>query len=76
MCGDPPVSWTSGDLFTPARLLRPLEALAFWTAIALPFLYIPLLFYGLESPAELAAFVGLVGLNVVAFVIGHRYKRP
>lgn len=67
---------TSLESVTRSRLFRPVEAFAFWTAIALPFLYVPLLVYGLETPSELAAFLGLVCLNVVAFVIGHRYNRP
>lgn len=58
-----------------SRFVRPVEAIAFWTAIVLPFLYVPLLFYGLETTAELATFFGLLGLNLVAFAVGHRYKR-
>lgn len=57
-----------------SHLTRPVEALAFWTAIVLPFLYLPLLFVGLESTTELAAFFGLVALNVVSFIVGHQYN--
>ena len=55
--------------------VRHVEAVAFWSAIALPFLYLPLLFTGLETTQELLAFLGLLGLNLVAFVVGHRHKR-
>ncbi len=47
--------------------------LAFWSAIVLPFLYLPLLAYGLRSSSIAGAFVGLLALNVAAAVIGHRY---
>ncbi len=60
---------------TRSQLFRPIEAIAFWTAIALPFLYVPLLFMGLESTGELAVFFGLVALNGVAFIVGHRHNR-
>lgn len=60
---------------TRSQLFRPIEAIAFWTAIALPFLYVPLLFMGLETTAELGVFFGLVVLNGVAFIVGHRHNR-
>lgn len=75
MWGELLMSLTPLDIVTHSRVFRPIEAIAFWTAIVLPFLYVPLLFYGLESTPELAAFFALVGINVVAFVIGHRYNR-
>ncbi len=56
-------------------LFRPIEAIAFWSAITLPFLYLPLVLYGLETTQELTVFFALLGLNVVALVIGHRYQR-
>lgn len=62
------------DAVTTA-LSRPIEAIAFWTAVALPFLYIPLLIYGLETSGQVLAFLGLITLNVIAFVLGHGYKR-
>lgn len=69
------MTFTLLEAVNRSTLIRPIEAIAFWTAIALPFLYLPLLIVGLESVAELAVFLGLVALNVVAFVVGHRYKR-
>lgn len=56
-------------------LSRPIEAVAFWSAVALPFLYLPLLLSGLDTTDQVTAFILLVGLNVVALVIGHRYGR-
>lgn len=57
----------------PWSLVRSIEAAAFWTAITLPFLYLPLLLTGLSTGDRMVAFLGLVSLNVVALVVGHRY---
>jgi formate-dependent nitrite reductase membrane component NrfD len=56
-------------------LLAPVRGIAFWIAIALPFLYVPLLASGLESSAVRLAFVALVVCNVVALLVGHPYAR-
>ncbi|WP_331233753.1 hypothetical protein [Natronorarus salvus] len=54
--------------------VRPLRAIAFWSAIALPFLYIPLLFVeGLQTGSHMTAFFVLVALHVVSVVVGHRH---
>lgn len=54
---------------------HPLTGLAFWAAIALPFLHLPLLVTGLETTGMAIAFLLLLGLNVVALVLGHSYNR-
>jgi hypothetical protein len=54
-------------------VLRPVKGAAFWAAVALPFLHIPLLATGLESTASLTAFGALVSLNVLALLVGHPY---
>lgn len=58
-----------------AALLRPVEAVAFWSAIALPFLYLPLLVSGLSTTAQTTAFIALLVLHVVTVIGGHHYKR-
>ena len=58
-----------------ATVIEPFEAMAFWTAIALPFLHVPLLFTGLETTDQVLAFMGLLLLNVIALVLGHGYRR-
>ena len=59
----------------PAGLLsRPVSALAFWLAIALPALYLPLLLTGLSSVPDLALFLGLFGLHLGALVGGRSYR--
>ncbi|KAB1187783.1 MULTISPECIES: hypothetical protein [Haloferax] len=63
------------QLPTGVRLVAaPLRFVGFWAAVALPFLYVPLLFGGLEA-SELTVFVALVALNALALVIGHNYAR-
>ena len=49
------------------------RVVAFWTAVILPFIYLPLLFGGLEGNATL--FGGLLALNAVALLLGHDYRR-
>ena len=59
-----------------SRSLRtPVSALSFWLAIALPALYLPLLFAGLSTVSDLAAFLGLFGLHVAALAGGRSYRR-
>lgn len=48
-----------------------LRALAFWAAVVLPFLHVPLLASGLDTPGEWYAFLALLGLNVGALYLGH-----
>ncbi|MFB6091979.1 MAG: hypothetical protein ABEK02_03090 [Haloquadratum sp.] len=50
--------------------LRSAEAVTFWVAIALPFVYLPLLVGGF-SGGEALLFAALLGLNGVALVAGH-----
>lgn len=55
-------------------LVAPLELLGFWSAIALPALYLPLLVTGLDTTSELVTFLALLGLHLVALVIGRSYR--
>lgn len=50
----------------------PLRFVAFWLAVALPFLYVPLLVGGLDGE-QVSAFGFLLALNAVALVVGHGY---
>ena len=77
----PPESSRLGHVLT-ADVLRsgveivtiPLRFVAFWAAVALPFLYLPLLFGGLEG-GQLSAFAGLLGVHLFALVAGHGYSQ-
>jgi hypothetical protein len=58
-----------------AAMTEPLKGAAFWTAVALPFLYLPLLFAtGLQNTTTTAAFVVLLALNVVTLLVGHQHR--
>lgn len=52
----------------------PLRFVGFWLAVALPFLYLPLLAGGLQGN-EPVTFVALLGLNAVSLVLGHDHAR-
>lgn len=56
-------------------LLAPIRGIAFWIAVALPFLYVPLLASGLQSSSVRLAFATLVVCNAVALLVGHPYAR-
>lgn len=58
-----------------AQIARSLEAVAFWSAIALPFLYVPLLVNGVGTTAQLTAFLTLLAFHALAIVGGYRYNR-
>jgi len=48
-------------------------AAAFWLAIGLPTVYLPLLFSEFNKPSVRTAFVTLVVLHAFTIVFGHRY---
>ena len=54
-------------------LSRPLSAVAFWSAIALPLLYVPLLAAGLGTTQDLLLFLGLFALHLVALFGGRTH---
>ncbi|WP_121822544.1 hypothetical protein [Halostella salina] len=56
------------------RLTAPVRMVSFWSAVALPFLHVPLLLQGLEGPSETTTFLALLGLNLVALLVGHSYN--
>ena len=54
-------------------LAAPIRFVAFWVAVALPFLYLPLVVGGLNG-SEPTAFLALLATNVVALVVGHGHR--
>jgi len=52
----------------------PLRFVGFWAAIALPFLYLPLLYGGLQGD-QVLVFCGLLAANVASLVLGHKHGR-
>lgn len=55
------------------RFERIVRVTAFWLAVVLPFLYLPLLFSGLGSQSEAVGFGGLLVTHVVALSLGHSH---
>ena len=55
------------------RLLEPVQGVAFWAAIALPFVQVPLLLSGLGESTTVVAFLALLAVNVLALYVGHTY---
>lgn len=56
------------------RLTTAIRAACFWVAIALPFLYVPLLIAGVETRAEGLALVALLALNALSLLVGHPHR--
>lgn len=64
------------DRYHEHSLTTPLEVAGFWTAVVLPFLYMPMLLTGIETGSgELLTFFGLLALNLAALMVGHGHKR-
>lgn len=64
-------TWRLALSLLVGRVLGLVRGIAFWTAILLPFTYVPLL---LGDPPE-TLFGTLLALNVVALVVGHGHRR-
>jgi hypothetical protein len=56
-------------------LIRPVEAIGFWSAVALPFLYFPLVLSGPRNATEATAAVALMSLHALSLVVGHAYNQ-
>ena len=56
-------------------LATPIRKVGFWTAIVLPFCYVPILLYGLSSPLETLAFFAVLAINLIALYVGHAHRR-
>lgn len=55
------------------KVTVPARTLAFWTAVLLPALYIPMVLGGFER-GEIVPFVGLVAAHAVALSLGHGHE--
>ena len=70
-----PISRLLYSLSAAASQLRAsARGVAFWTAIALPFGYLPLFTFE-TVPVSIELFVLLLVVNAVALIIGHSYHR-
>ncbi|WP_433624965.1 hypothetical protein [Halomicrococcus sp. NG-SE-24] len=57
-----------------AHVLAPVRFVGFWSAVVLPFLYLPLLLGGLDG-TEWTVFLSLLALDCLALLAGHSYGR-
>ncbi|MDY6818899.1 MAG: hypothetical protein SVG88_09570 [Halobacteriales archaeon] len=79
----PPAIDAQLDRLNPADVLvrskrsvmQPISALGFWSAIALPALYLPLLVTGLDSVDDLLVFLGLFAIHLVSLYVGRTHRR-
>lgn len=55
-------------------ILQPLQAVSFWAAVGLPFIYVPLVFRGLETSTVQLTVGVLITLHVLALVLGRQYN--
>jgi hypothetical protein len=67
-------SSVSGTVSDYEPVFRPIEAIAFWAAVAMPFVYLPLLITGIETTSEGIAMVALIALHALALIVGRRYR--
>lgn len=56
------------------QLLARIRGIAFWTAVALPFGYLPLLAIE-QIRVSAVVFVGLIAIHILALIAGHEYRR-
>lgn len=72
-------SLDTADIAVPdvgRSVVAPITGAAFWAAVALPFLHLPLLLAtGLSAEPYTDAFLVLLALNVVALLVGHPHYR-
>lgn len=57
------------------RLRYGMGAAAFWSGIALPLVYLPLLAQGIETVSGLGLVLGLIELHLAALIIGRNHGR-
>ncbi|WP_276261477.1 hypothetical protein [Haloglomus litoreum] len=60
----------------PRGVVTWVQAVAFWTAVVIPAVYIPLLLRGLSTTADAVTLAQLLGINAVALVVGHGHLGP
>lgn len=72
---EPAASPTLPDLHAAAhRLHTVIQGVSFWTAVVLPFVYLPVLVLGGATSSPMTLVSTAIGLNVVALLLGHRHE--
>jgi|AntRauTorcE11898_2_1112593.scaffolds.fasta_scaffold13134_2 hypothetical protein len=67
-------TWVHSARRASAAVGEPIQAIAFWSAITLPFVYVPLLLMGLDTRRRAGAFAVLMLAHVVALLLGQSYR--
>lgn len=52
----------------------PLRTAAFWSAVVLPFVYLPMALDGFDGGREVVPFVALVAAHAVTLSLGHEHE--
>lgn len=69
-----PVPQSTIERYVVRSLGSLFETVAFWTAITLPFLYVPFLAVGLDTQSETVAFFGLLCVHLLALTVGAGHR--
>lgn len=59
---------------TVGGVVGSVRLVAFWAAVMLPFLWLPLVVEGVSTGDEFRSLVVLVTANLAAMVVGHRHR--
>jgi hypothetical protein len=65
------MNWPDAPHAALRRAVTSIQSVAFWTAVLIPFAYVPLLVTGLSTLGEGLLMAQLVTVNAVALVLGH-----
>jgi hypothetical protein len=69
------VNWPGIPNAVVRRAVTGLQAVAFWTAVCIPFVYVPLLVTGLSTLGEGILMAQLLAINALALLLGHDHAR-
>lgn len=65
------MNWPDAPNTALRRAVTCIRAVSFWTAVLIPFAYVPLLVTGLSTLSEGILMAQLLSVNAVALVLGH-----
>lgn len=58
------------------RFVSAIEGVAFWAAITLPVVYLPVLLWSGTSKLAMEGWLAVIALHMITLVIGHRHNEP
>lgn len=53
------------------RVWRIVTAVGFWIGALLPFLYLPIFVFGIDSITQFSLILALLAINALALIVGH-----